>query len=120
MTQTSTRGRKVSAWEIAAFAAPAAPLLALSLPTIIFIPPYFASHLGIPLYWVSAIFLGVRIADIVIDPTLGNIQDRSMHPWGRRRFWLTAACPPLMMLIWILPGLLSYILWHQTKKTNNN
>ncbi len=26
----------------------------------------------------------------------------------------------LMMLIWILPGLLSYILWHQTKKTNNN
>lgn len=102
MTQTLGRARKVSGWEIAAFAAPAAPLLALSLPTIIFIPPYFASHLGIPLFWVSAIFLGVRILDIVIDPTLGNIQDRTVHPWGRRRFWLTVACPPLMMLIWIL------------------
>ncbi len=102
MTQTSTRERKVSAWEIAAFAAPAAPLLALSLPTIIFIPPYFASHLGIPLAWVSAIFLGVRIADIVIDPTLGNLQDRTVHAWGRRRLWLTFACPPLMALIWMM------------------
>ena len=72
MTQTQTTEREVTAWEIAAFAAPAAPLLALSLPTIIFIPPYFASHLGIPLYVVSAIFLGVRVADIVIDPANGS------------------------------------------------
>ncbi len=33
-----------------------ADALALSLPTIIFIPPYFASHLGIPLETVAAIF----------------------------------------------------------------
>lgn len=100
MANPPTSRRKISNWEIAAFGAPAAPLLALSLPTIIFIPPYFASHLGVPLFWVSAIFLGVRIADIIIDPTLGNIEDRTVHPWGRRRFWLTIACPPLMALIW--------------------
>lgn len=94
--------RKISGWEIAAFAAPAAPLLALSLPTIIFIPPYFASHLGIPLYVVSAIFFFVRLADIVIDPTIGNFEDRTVHPWGRRRIWLTLACAPLMALIWFL------------------
>ncbi len=93
-------GRKISAWEVAAFAAPAAPLLALSLPPIIFLPPYFASHLGLPLYAVSAIFLGVRIADIVIDPSLGGIQDRTEHPWGRRRIWMSAACAPLMALVW--------------------
>jgi len=102
VTTPQPTGRKVTAWEIAAFAAPAAPLLALSLPTIIFIPPYFASHLGIPLYAVSAIFFFVRVADIIIDPTLGNFQDRTVHPWGRRRFWLTLACPPLMALIWFV------------------
>ncbi len=102
MTQTASSGRKVSTWEIIAFASPAGPLLALSLPTIIFIPPYFASDLGIPLYAVSAIFLGVRIADIVIDPTLGGFQDRTEHPWGRRRFWLIASCAPLMALIWFM------------------
>lgn len=99
---TQTAGRKVSTWEVMAFAAPAAPLLALSLPTIIFIPPYFASHLGIPLYAVSAIFFFVRIADIIIDPSIGNMEDRTIHPWGRRRFWLTLACPPLMALIWLM------------------
>lgn len=102
MTQTANSGRKVSTWEIIAFAAPAGPLLALSLPTIIFIPPYFASELGIPLVWVSAIFLGVRLADIVIDPTLGGFQDRTEHAWGRRRFWLIASCLPLMALIWFV------------------
>jgi len=102
VAEQPTSERKVSAWEIAAFAAPAAPLLALSLPTIIFIPPYFASHLGIPLYAVSAIFFFVRLADIVIDPTLGNLEDRTVHPWGRRRFWLALTCLPLMALIWFV------------------
>lgn len=97
-----SKDRKVSALEIAAFAAPAAPLLALSLPTIIFLPPHFASHLGIPLWAVSVIFFSVRLLDIVIDPTIGGLQDRTTHPWGRRRFWLSVSCPPLIAMIWFV------------------
>jgi len=93
--------RKVSVWEIAAFAAPAAPLLALTLPTIIFLPPHFAEHLGIPLWAVSAIFLGARLLDIIIDPMIGGFQDRTEHKWGRRRFWLAITCAPLMVMVWI-------------------
>jgi glycoside/pentoside/hexuronide:cation symporter, GPH family len=92
--------KKRSNWEIAAFAAPAAPLLALSLPTIIFLPPYFASHLGIPLAAVSAIFLGARVFDLLIDPWMGGLQDRTESSFGRRRFWLALSCVPLMVMIW--------------------
>lgn len=92
--------KKRSNWEIAAFAAPAAPLLALSLPTIIFLPPYFASYLGIPLAAVSAIFLGARVFDLLIDPMMGGIQDRTESSFGRRRLWLAVSCPFLMLLIW--------------------
>ncbi len=95
-----SQSKKRSNWEIAAFAAPAAPLLALSLPTIIFLPPYFASHLGIPLAVVSAIFLGARVFDLLIDPMIGGFQDRTEHVFGRRRVWLAGACVPLMFLIW--------------------
>ncbi len=102
MTQADPAARKVSNWEIAAFAAPAGPLLALSLPTIIFLPPYFASHLGVPLWAVSAIFLGARLLDIVIDPGIGTLQDRTNSPFGRRRLWLSLACPPLMLLMWVV------------------
>lgn len=94
--------RKVSAWEIAAFAAPAAPLLALTLPTVIFLPPYFVTHLGLPGSVVAAIFFGARMFDIILDPLLGSLQDRTETRWGRRRIWLAGACLPLMALIWVV------------------
>lgn len=96
-----TKRDEVSAWRIAAFAAPAGPLLALTLPTIIFLPPHYASHLGIPLAAVSAIFLAARAFDIVFDPFIGGLQDRTVTRWGRRRVWIAASCPVLMLLIWV-------------------
>jgi Na+/melibiose symporter-like transporter len=94
--------RKIPVWEIAAFAAPAGPLLALTLPVIIFLPPHFAEHLGIPLMAVSAIFLGARVFDLLIDPWIGGLQDRTESRFGRRRFWLGVSAPPLMALLWLV------------------
>ena len=102
MPQAASTERKVSAWEIAAFAAPAAPLLALTLPTVIFLPPYFVTHLGLSGSAVAAIFFGARMFDIILDPLLGSLQDRTETRWGRRRIWLAAACLPLMALIWVV------------------
>lgn len=102
MAEQTTSERKISVWEIAAFAAPAGPLLALSLPVIIFLPPHFAEHLGLPLWAVSAIFLGARVFDLLIDPWIGGVQDRTEHPMGRRRFWLAASAPALMLLLWVV------------------
>jgi Na+/melibiose symporter-like transporter len=92
--------RKVTWWEFAAFAAPAAPLTAMTLPSTIFLPPHFATHLGIPLSIVSAIFIGVRMLDIIVDPGIGNFQDRTHVPLGRRRFWMLVGCPFIMAAIW--------------------
>lgn len=92
--------KPVSTLELAAFAAPAAPLLALALPTIIFLPPYYAAHLGLPLAAVSAIFLLARVLDIVLDPFIGGLQDRTLTPWGRRKLWLAGGTPVLMLAVW--------------------
>lgn len=92
--------RKVTWWEIAAFAAPAAPLTAMTLPSVIFLPPHFATYLGIPLSVVSATFFGVRMLDVIIDPFIGNFQDRTHVPIGRRRFWMLAGLPFIMAAIW--------------------
>jgi len=84
---------------MAAFAAPAAPLLALGLPTIMFLPQYFIRDLGIEAG--AAIFALARILDVFIDPAIGGFQDRTESKWGRRRFWLAASCPILMFLVWL-------------------
>lgn len=98
MTHTNATERKVSALHLAAFAAPAAPLLALGLPTILFLPQYFIRDLGIEAG--AAIFVVARILDVFIDPAIGGMQDRTESKWGRRRFWLAVSCPVLMLFVW--------------------
>jgi len=96
--QSSSAERKVSNWEILAFATPAAPLLALGLPTIMFLPQYFIRDLGIEAG--AAIFAIARMLDVFIDPAIGGLQDRTESRWGRRRFWLALSCPLLMLFVW--------------------
>lgn len=91
---------KIAWYQLAAFAAPAAPLFAMTLPSVIFLPPHYSQHLGLPLSVVSAIFLGVRMLDIVVDPSIGNIQDRTHVPLGRRKFWMFIGTPFIMAAIW--------------------
>jgi glycoside/pentoside/hexuronide:cation symporter, GPH family len=90
--------RRVSVWEIAAFAAPAAPLLALGLPTIMFLPQHYIRDLGIEAG--AFIFVIARVLDVLIDPMIGSWQDRTVSRWGRRRFWLALSCPILMFFVW--------------------
>ncbi|NDC58919.1 MAG: MFS transporter, partial [Alphaproteobacteria bacterium] len=86
---------------LGAFALPGAPLLALSVPPIVFLPPYYNQHLGIDLALISAIFIGARLLDIVLNPLIGALQDRTRTGFGRRRTWLVAATPVLMVAVWI-------------------
>lgn len=102
-TATEAPGaRKVNSWTMAAFAAPSAPLLALSLPSLIFLAPYFNEYLGLSLTTVSLVFLSARVLDIIVDPMIGSFQDRSTPNMGRRRFWLTATTPLFMGIIWLV------------------
>ncbi|MDZ4776490.1 MAG: MFS transporter [Alphaproteobacteria bacterium] len=94
--------KKIGGWTMAAFAAPSAPLLALSLPSLIFLAPYFNEHLGLSLTTVSLVFLSARILDIIVDPMIGSFQDRSTPKMGRRRFWLAATTPFFMAIIWMV------------------
>lgn len=98
----SAAKKPVSFWEIAAFAAPAAPLLALTLPTVIFLPPHFVTHLGLPQWLVAAMFFGARAFDTILDPVMGSWQDRTETRFGRRRIWLAATCLPLMAFVWLV------------------
>jgi Na+/melibiose symporter-like transporter len=88
-------------FELTLFALPHAPLGALGLPPIVFLPPYYAAQLGIPLEVVSALFLAARALDIVIDPLLGEWQDRTRARIGRRKLWMILSSPILMFAVWL-------------------
>lgn len=78
------------------------PLMMSIFPAAVFIPKFYASEMGVPLAVVANIILAVRIFDFVNDPLMGYISDRTHSRWGRRRPWVAAAVPVMMLGIFML------------------
>ena len=51
---------------------------------------------------VSTIVLVVRVFDVFTDPLCGYLCDRTDTRWGRRRPWIAAAAPVMMLSIYML------------------
>lgn len=79
--------------DLFAYALPAAPLAALTLPLYIIVPTYYSETIGISLSAVGAILIAVRIIDAVMDPFLGWLSDRWRPRFGRRRAFVAVAIP---------------------------
>ena len=109
-----TSGRQPTS-TLAAFAGPCLPLAALGLPIVVYLPEYYSNALGLPLAAVGAAFMGVRILDILFDPIMGGVMDRTRTRWGRFRPWLALSAPLLMLATYMLfmarPGVGVGYLW---------
>ena len=78
------------------------PLAALSIAVFVYLPPYFAGHLGVAMVLVGGVWMGVRLIDIPIDVLLAVAMDRTRTPIGRYRFWLILGAPVLMLAFYQL------------------
>ena len=100
---------------LGAFAAPSLPLAALGLPLVVYLPEYYSNALGLPLAAVGAAFMGVRLLDILFDPFMGGVMDRTRSKFGRFRPWLAVGTPLLMLASYMLfmarPGVTAGYLW---------
>ncbi len=96
------RTRRLSLPTILTFSIVTIPVSALGIALGIYLPRYFASHLGVPLAVVAAAFTLVRLIDIPVDPILGVFMDRTRTPIGRYRVWLLIGAPILMLAIYQL------------------
>jgi GPH family glycoside/pentoside/hexuronide:cation symporter len=81
---------------LARLAAPALPMSSLTLPLIIFLPEYYANALGMNMALVGLLFTIVRLADLVFDPLVGSLMDRTETRWGQFRPWLAIGAPTVM------------------------
>ncbi len=86
--------------QIAAYALPALPLAALSLPFYILIPTFYATALGVPLALVGQVLLAARVVDAVSDPAIGILADRYRPRFGRRRALMLLTAVPTALAAW--------------------
>lgn len=78
------------------------PIHITLMPMTAFIPNFYASDLGISLAVVGTIVLVTRLFDVVTDPLIGFFSDRTDTRWGRRRPWLVASVPVMMIGVYKL------------------
>lgn len=97
-----TRGQSPSRFTLSAFSAPALPLAALGLPLVVYLPEYYANHLGLNLAMVGLAFMAVRFSDIFLDPIFGEMMDRTRTRLGRFRPWMLLNTPVLALSTYML------------------
>lgn len=91
-----TAGR-LSSGTLGIFSGPAFPLAALALPLVVYLPHFYAAHVGLSLAAIGAIFSIVRLIDIGFDPILGAIMDRTRTRFGRFKPWMAMSVPVLLV-----------------------
>ena len=84
------------------FSTVALPLGALAVAVAVYLPPFFAAHLGVSLTVIGAAWATVRLLDIGVDPVLGLVMDRTRTPIGRYRVWMMIGGPILMIAVYAL------------------
>ena len=85
-----------------AYALPALPLAALTLPLYVLVPTFYSETLGLSLASVGAALLFVRIFDALNDPLIGIIADRWRPGFGRRRAMFALSLPVTSLAAWML------------------
>lgn len=93
---------KLPARTLAPFSIASMSVSALGIPLTVYLPNYYASHIGISLLAVSGAFGIVRLIDILFDVGLGFAIDATNTRLGRFRPWMIAGGPTLMLAAYMI------------------
>ena len=73
------------------------PLSVANVPLAAYIPNYYCADLGVSLASIGSVWLFARLFDAITDPLVGYLGDKTDTRWGRRRVWMIASIPFLMV-----------------------
>ena len=91
---------------LAAYGGLALPMAAGFIALQVIVPTFYAQALGLSLTAVGGILLVARLWDMVTDPLVGFLSDRTPTRFGRRKVWVLASAPLIATSVWLLfnPG----------------
>ncbi len=92
---------RIGEWRILCYSSLYMPTSMVLLPVGVYVLPHYA-ELGISLYAMSVIIFAARISDAFTDPLIGVLSDKTRSRWGRRKPWIFAGAPLLMLSLYML------------------
>ena len=100
------------------YALPQFAIAFVTLALINFTPSFYATEVGLDLGLLSLLILATRFSDVLTDPLIGWLSDRSAAPWGRRKGFMVAGVPVLVAGAWFLfhppggAGAVYFLVWY--------
>ncbi len=78
----------------------------MTTPVALFLPAFYTQDLGLSLTAVGVILMLARVWDVITDPLIGYFGDRTKTALGRRKPWIFAALPMMLVAVYFLflPG----------------
>ena len=73
------------------------PVMFATMPMMLYLNVYYAGEIGLDLIEMGNLLLFARIFDLITDPLVGYLSDHTRTRWGRRKPWMVASLPFLML-----------------------
>jgi len=73
------------------------PVMLASMPMMLYLNVFYAGEIGLDLVDLGNMLLIARVFDLITDPLVGYLSDRTRTRWGRRKPWMVASLPFLML-----------------------
>ena len=101
MAEPVSSGR-VGRARIALYSAVNLPTSVVGLPIALYVPAFYSENLGLSLAAVGTLLALSRLTDVVTDPAIGIASDRWRTRFGRRKPWMVAGTPLMILSLWML------------------
>jgi glycoside/pentoside/hexuronide:cation symporter, GPH family len=101
-SKAKTEGDRIPTGRLIAYAQLVMPLAIIGLPITIYIPPFYSGTLGLDLAAVGIVLMVARFSDVITDPLIGRLSDRTRTRFGRRRPWIIAGIPIMLVSSYML------------------
>ena len=98
-TASAARDGRLSFPRLFAFSAGSIPAYLLVGVMGVYLPKFYASHLGISLLVLGGAIAVIRLADLGVDLALGILMDKTKTPMGRYRPWYLLGLPVLALAV---------------------
>jgi GPH family glycoside/pentoside/hexuronide:cation symporter len=94
------------ALKLIAYSAPSLVTSVAALPMALFVPAFYSDNLGVPLASVGGAIAVSRLLDVLTDPLIGGLSDRTKSRFGRRKPWMALGVPLFLVSLWkiFVPG----------------
>lgn len=93
---------RLSFWQLFCYGALSLPIAMAGFALVTYIPTFYAVDMGLGLGVVGAVFVCGRVLDVITDPIIGYLSDRTQSALGPRRPWMIIGIPLFCFAAWAL------------------